>query len=83
MPGHGPAAPAGIVDTISRYLDQLQARMAELMNGGAALSEAPDQAGLPEFAGWEQYDNIHRRNASIVYLRLERELLYRTPSETP
>ena len=83
VPGHGPATTAKAIDTVGRYLAQLQARMRELLDSGVALSEAPDQAGLPEFAGWEQYDNIHRRNASIVYLRLERELLYRTPSETP
>jgi glyoxylase-like metal-dependent hydrolase (beta-lactamase superfamily II) len=77
VPGHGPAAPAGIVDTVSRYLEQLQARMAELMNGGAALSEAPEQAALPEFTGWDQYETIHRRNASVMYIRLERELLFR------
>jgi hypothetical protein len=32
---------------------------------------------LPEFTGWDQYDTIHRRNASIMYVRLERELLFR------
>ena len=83
VPGHGPAVGAQAIGTVERYLVQLQARMRELLDGGAALSEAPDQAGLPEFAAWAQYDNIHRRNASIVYLRLERELLYRSPRETP
>ena len=48
-----------------------------LLNAGAGLSEAPDAAGLPDFATWDQYDTIHRRNASIVYIRLERELLYK------
>jgi hypothetical protein len=41
------------------------------------LSETPEAAGLPDFAAWDQYDTIHRRNASIVYIRLERELLYK------
>src|SRR4029079_7465327 len=43
-----------------------------------SLSEAPEAAGLPDFAAWDQYDTIHRRNASIVYIRLERELLYKS-----
>jgi glyoxylase-like metal-dependent hydrolase (beta-lactamase superfamily II) len=77
VPGHGPVAPATLVDTVARYLDQLEARMLGLLNAGAALSEAADQAVLPEFTGWDQYDTIHRRNASIVYVRLERELLFK------
>lgn len=77
VPGHGPAAPATLVDTVAQYLDQLEARMLGLLNAGAALSEAADQAVLPEFTGWDQYDTIHRRNASIVYVRLERELLFK------
>jgi glyoxylase-like metal-dependent hydrolase (beta-lactamase superfamily II) len=77
VPGHGPAAPATVVDTVARYLDQLEARMLGLLNAGAALSEAADLAVLPEFTDWDQYDTIHRRNASIVYVRLERELLFK------
>jgi glyoxylase-like metal-dependent hydrolase (beta-lactamase superfamily II) len=79
VPGHGPAATAKLIDTVESYLNQLEARLLALMNAGAALSEAPDQAGLPEFAGWDQYDTIHRRNASIMYVRLERELLFKQP----
>jgi glyoxylase-like metal-dependent hydrolase (beta-lactamase superfamily II) len=77
VPGHGPVASPGVVDSIARYLDQLQARMAALMHGGAALSEAADLAVLPEFTGWDQYETIHRRNASVMYIRLERELLFK------
>jgi glyoxylase-like metal-dependent hydrolase (beta-lactamase superfamily II) len=77
VPGHGPASSAAVVDTVARYLAQLEARLLALMNAGAALSEAPDQAALPEFTGWDQYDTIHRRNASVLYVRLERELLFR------
>jgi len=81
VPGHGPVASAALIATVARYLDQLEARMLALMNAGAALSEAPDQASLPEFTGWDQYETIHRRNASIVYVRLERELLFREPRQ--
>ena len=77
VPGHGPASSAAVIDTVARYLNQLEARLLALMNAGAALSEAPDQAVLPEFTGWDQYDTIHRRNASIMYVRLERELLFK------
>jgi glyoxylase-like metal-dependent hydrolase (beta-lactamase superfamily II) len=77
VPGHGPATSAAVIDTVRRYLNQLEARLVALMNAGASLSEAPDQAVLPEFTGWDQYDTIHRRNASVLYVRLERELLFK------
>lgn len=77
VPGHGPAAGPELVGTVAAYLAQLQARMAELLARGAALSEAADLAELPAFKAWDQYDTIHRRNASVMYLRLEREQMFR------
>lgn len=77
VPGHGSATTPAAIDAVARYLSSLQTRVAELLNAGASLSEAPDAASLPEFAGWDQYDTIHRRNVSIVYVRLEREVLYK------
>lgn len=75
VPGHGPAGGTELIDLNARYLRQLQARLLELVRAGAPLSDVADAATLPEFEGWDQYEIIHRRNASIVYLRLERELL--------
>jgi len=71
--GHGPAAPASAVDGVERYLTQLEARLKNLLDAGAALSDVPDATSLPEFADWDQYGLIHRRNASVVFLRLEHE----------
>ena len=76
VPGHGPAAGPQLVGVIERYLGQLQGRVLELLSAGAALSEVPDAVALPEFQEWDQYDTIHRRNASIVFLRFEREQMY-------
>jgi glyoxylase-like metal-dependent hydrolase (beta-lactamase superfamily II) len=73
VPGHGPAAAGNLIYTIERYLTQLEARVRELLRANAALSEVPDAVQLAEFRRWDQYDTIHRRNASIVFLRLERE----------
>ena len=73
VPGHGPVASAQLIDTTTRYLAQLQTRVMALLLAGAALSEVPDAAALAEFAGWDQYDTIHRRNASMLFVRLERE----------
>jgi glyoxylase-like metal-dependent hydrolase (beta-lactamase superfamily II) len=75
VPGHGPTAGAELIEVNARYLRQLQARLLELLHAGAPLSDVADAASLPEFEDWDQYDVIHRRNASVVFLRLERELL--------
>jgi glyoxylase-like metal-dependent hydrolase (beta-lactamase superfamily II) len=77
VPGHGPPASAQVIDSIDRYLAQLRGRTLELLRSGAALSEVPDAAALPEFARWDQYETIHRRNASILFVRFEREQLSR------
>jgi glyoxylase-like metal-dependent hydrolase (beta-lactamase superfamily II) len=79
VPGHGPLADPGLPAQTLRYLAQLEARIAQLLAAGTALSEVADAATLPEFAGWDQVDTIHRRNASIVFLRQERALLLRPP----
>jgi glyoxylase-like metal-dependent hydrolase (beta-lactamase superfamily II) len=75
--GHGPATTAALISTTRRYLDQLEARIRTLLEQGVALSEVPDAAVLDEFSGWDQVDTIHRRNASVMFLRLEREWNFR------
>ena len=77
VPGHGALAPPRAIEAELRYLAQLEARLAELLHADTALSQVADLATLSEFAGWDQAETIHRRNASIVFLRLERERLFR------
>ena len=77
VPGHGPASSPALLGEVARYLAQLQGRAAQLLAQGTALSEVADRTELPDFRAWDQYDTIHRRNASVVYLRLERELLFK------
>lgn len=83
VPGHGPLAPAALIGRIAAYLDALEARTAALLAAGTPLSEVADATELPAFAGWDQYDTIHRRNASIVFLRHERDMLRRPHKEGP
>jgi glyoxylase-like metal-dependent hydrolase (beta-lactamase superfamily II) len=71
VPGHGPAASPEVIDAQIQYLVQLQARVQELLRGGTALSAVPEAAGLPEFAHWDQYESLHRRNASTLFIRLQ------------
>jgi glyoxylase-like metal-dependent hydrolase (beta-lactamase superfamily II) len=75
VPGHGPATDASAIEPQERYLRQLDARVRELLQAGAALSAVPEAAALPEFAGWDQYDTQHPRNASALFVRLQREQL--------
>lgn len=75
LPGHGPVGGPELIDGVLRYLAQLEQRTAELLRAGVALSDVADRTDLPEFAGWDQYDTIHRRNAALVFLRQERALL--------
>jgi len=79
VPGHGSATTPNVIDTVERYLLRLESRVAALLRQGAPLSEVPDAADLPEYREWDQYDTIHRRNASIVFLRLERALMFGEP----
>jgi glyoxylase-like metal-dependent hydrolase (beta-lactamase superfamily II) len=77
VPGHGPVAPVKAIAALERYLAQLRARVLELLRSDAALSEVPERTALPEFARWDRYDTIHRRNASILFVRFEREQLFK------
>lgn len=77
VPGHGPVASPEVLARVQRYLDRLEARLLELSRADVALSEVPDAAELPEYRDWDQYPIIHRRNASILFVRMERELLFK------
>ena len=77
VPGHGPLAPPTAIATTQRYLAQLRTRLLMLLHSGTALSDVPDASALPEFARWDQYENIHRRNASILFVRFEREQMFK------
>jgi glyoxylase-like metal-dependent hydrolase (beta-lactamase superfamily II) len=77
VPGHGPASPPALIGSVEDYIVQLESRMRALVKQGVSLLNVPDAGELPAFAGWDQYDTIHRRNASVAFLRFERELLFK------
>jgi glyoxylase-like metal-dependent hydrolase (beta-lactamase superfamily II) len=76
VPGHGPPATRGVIYVVEQYLNQLEARVLELLKKGAALSEVPDATTLPDFKNWDQYETIHRRNASVLFVRMERQQMF-------
>lgn len=78
VPGHGPVGPAAeVIDGVERYLAQLEARTRELVKAGASLLTVPDDTELPEFKDWDGYETVHRRNASVAFLRIEQEVLFK------
>jgi len=77
VPGHGAAAPAAAIGAVQTYLAQIEGRARELVAAGASLSSVPDASELPAYESWDQYETIHRRNASIVFLRVEREAMFK------
>jgi glyoxylase-like metal-dependent hydrolase (beta-lactamase superfamily II) len=76
VPGHGPAQPAGeAISAVETYLRQLEERVRSMVISGASLMNVGEAAELTAYERWDQYDTIHRRNASIAFLRIERELI--------
>jgi len=78
VPGHGAAmAAADLIPAVASYLRQLEARVRALVDSGASLIDVVDASELPGFESWDQYEIIHPRNASIAFLRFERELMFK------
>jgi glyoxylase-like metal-dependent hydrolase (beta-lactamase superfamily II) len=78
VPGHGPASSAELITTVERYLTQLDHSARSLVEAGTSLIDVADAIALPEFENWDQYDAIHRRNAAIAFLRVERQLFLKS-----
>lgn len=75
LPAHGPVAGPEALEAMRGYLDALDEETGRLLRAGVPLSEVADQAQLPAYRHWLQYDTVHRRNASISFLRQERAQL--------
>ncbi|MBT9595466.1 MAG: MBL fold metallo-hydrolase [Vitreoscilla sp.] len=81
VPGHGPSASwASAAGGVERYLDRLEARVKAHLRAGGSLLDVAEQCDLPEFESWDQYNTIHRRNASIAFLRFERQQMFNQPT---
>jgi glyoxylase-like metal-dependent hydrolase (beta-lactamase superfamily II) len=73
VPGYGPVATCADIAAFARYFAALETRVDALLKAGVGLAELRARSALPEFAAWDQYDDLHAQNASYVYLRLERK----------
>lgn len=74
IPAFGPAARCADIAEFARYFSDLDAHVERLVRDGVGLAELGARADLPEYAGWQGYDSVHRANASRAYLRHERAL---------
>ncbi|MFT3666111.1 MBL fold metallo-hydrolase [Piscinibacter sp.] len=81
VPGHGAPGSPALIDAVDAYLAALETRMRALVEAGASLIDLPAAGELPAYAHWDQYETIHRRNASTAFLRAEREWMFRQPRE--
>ena len=77
VPGHGAAATAQAIEGVVRYLAALELRVRALLEAGTSLLDVAEVCELPDYEAWDQYDVIHRRNASVAFLRFERELMFK------
>lgn len=78
VPGHGAVMTAAdLIPAVASYLQQLEARARALVDSDTSLINVVEASELPAFESWDQYDTIHPRNASIAFLRFERERLFK------
>lgn len=78
VPGHGPATSSdAVIAAQEAYLRQLETKVRALVADGVSLMGIAEAAELPDFERWDQYEIIHRRNASVAFLRFERELMFK------
>jgi glyoxylase-like metal-dependent hydrolase (beta-lactamase superfamily II) len=78
VPGHGPSASSShALGGVERYLGQLEAGVKARVTAGGSLLGVAEETELPEFENWDQYNIIHRRNASIAFLRFERQQMFK------
>ncbi len=75
VPGRGPVGTGAMIDDCDAYVAALEVEVERFLKDGRPLSEISEGIELPRFRDWDRYETTHRRNASILYLRRERDLL--------
>jgi glyoxylase-like metal-dependent hydrolase (beta-lactamase superfamily II) len=75
VPGRGPVGDASMFAAVDQYLADVQTQVDAFVRAGRPLSEVADGIDMPTYQRWDRYETTHRRNLSILYLRLERTLL--------
>lgn len=72
VPGYGPPGePRALIAATDGYLAALEQRVDALAQQGTGLATLAQDAALPAWRGWAQYDAWHSRNAQRQYLAAE------------
>ena len=79
--GHGKLGTVAAVRAAQDYLEGLQQRVAALLRAGTSLRHVAAAADLPTYRHWDQYAQMHPRNASVLFLRLEQDQLSTSEAE--
>ena len=74
VPSHGSAGRCADIEAFASYFNDLDNRVASLLQAGTGLAEVGEGCEMPQYARWDGYEALHRANASRSYLRLERAL---------
>lgn len=75
VPGRGPIGDASMIDAVDAYLQDVIKHVHAFVDAGRPLSDAADAIELPAYQAWDRHETTHRRNVSILYLRLERAMM--------
>jgi glyoxylase-like metal-dependent hydrolase (beta-lactamase superfamily II) len=75
VPGHGSAqtAPFPMVNKTRSYVTELRTKMKAMVENGASLLDAVNNADMPAWKNVPLYEPNHRANANFVYREMEQE----------
>ena len=72
VPSLGKLGSCADLVALDRYFAALDERVRELVGAGVGLADVAQRAELPQFAGWDGYQQLHASNANRAYLAVER-----------
>ncbi|MDT3672116.1 MAG: quinoprotein relay system zinc metallohydrolase 2 [Aromatoleum sp.] len=75
IPGHGRIAPPwpATLDTQTRYLEQVVARVRDALARGLTLQQTVEASDAADASAWRLAEGYHRRNLTAAYAELEWE----------
>ncbi len=69
----GQASPlAELATPLRSYLQSMQTQVERAFESGVDLIDISQHVRMPEYADWALYEQLHRRNVTQMYLRIER-----------
>jgi len=72
VPALGKLGSCADLAELDRYFAALDERVRALVAAGVGLADVAQRADLPQFSGWDRYQQLHAANANRAYLAVER-----------